>query len=200
MDDKLTVRGRPTTFRESYVEQVYRLALLGLKDTEIAQYFDISEGNLNVWKKKYPDFYESLREGRLEADGKVAKALYDRARGYEYEEEKIESDKNGNKKKVVVKKHLPPDPASMVIWLKNRQMRYWRDKQEVEHKNSIDVNVNFQLPRPQRQIEPPKTVVTEVIQEQEEEVIEAEVIEKQSSNTKSVAELEEEYRRLMLGE
>jgi hypothetical protein len=30
-------------------------------------------------------------------------------------------------------RHYPPDPTSMIFWLKNRQPQDWRDKQEHEH-------------------------------------------------------------------
>jgi len=37
---------------------------------------------------------------------------------------------------------LPPDPTSMIFYLKNRRPDRWRDKQEVEHKGDLIVNIN----------------------------------------------------------
>ena len=36
---------------------------------------------MNYWKQKYPLFLESLKKGKLVADGEVVKALYNRAIG-----------------------------------------------------------------------------------------------------------------------
>ena len=74
--------GRPTEYKEEYNEQVYKLCLLGAIDKDIADFFDIQESTLNLWKKKHPEFMEAIKDGKEKADAEVAKSLYKRAIGY----------------------------------------------------------------------------------------------------------------------
>jgi len=38
-------------------------------------------------------------------------------------------------------KYYPPDPVSIIFWLKNRKPEQWRDKQEAEHKGNVIVEL-----------------------------------------------------------
>ena len=44
------------------------IAGLGLSDAEIATVLDIAESTLNEYKKKHPEFSESIKKGKLVAD------------------------------------------------------------------------------------------------------------------------------------
>ena len=76
-------RGRKSEYREEYAEQALKLCLLGATDKEIAEFFSVSEQTLNSWKKKFPQFLESLKKGKAVADANVASRLYSRAIGYD---------------------------------------------------------------------------------------------------------------------
>ncbi len=116
---------RPTAFRKAYVEQAYKLCLLGAKDTELADFFEVSEQTINAWKKKHPKFLESLKRGKRIADANVAERLYNRACGYTHPEDKIFN--NGGEALIVpTLKHYPPDSTAAIFWLKNRAG--WKDK------------------------------------------------------------------------
>ena len=125
-------RGRKTDYRPAYNDQVYKLCLLGAKDTEIADFFSVSEKTLNTWKKKQPKFLQSMKKGKEIADATVAQKLYHRAVGYEHPEDKIFND-SGKPMVVPTTKHYPPEPVAAIFWLKNRQPAKWRDKQEIDH-------------------------------------------------------------------
>lgn len=58
----------------------------GLTDKQIAHNIGVTEQTLNVWKKKYPSLFESLKRGKEVIDRQVENALLKRALGYEYEE------------------------------------------------------------------------------------------------------------------
>jgi hypothetical protein len=137
---------RPSKYDPKFNKQVFKLALLGAKDTEIADFLEITEQTLNNWKKEYPELFESLKKGRKDADAKVVKSLYKRALGFkfkEYTHEKIElkewSGVTGNfeitpaTRIKCVEKLIVPDTTAQIFWLKNRQPKNWRDKQEIEH-------------------------------------------------------------------
>ena len=134
---------RLSAYKEEYIEQAYKLALLGLKDTEIAKFFCVSEKTLNTWKEKYPEFLQSLKKGKLDADGEVVKSLYNRAVGAVVTVQQAIKIKNVSYKDgkrlretedvrvVELKQEIPPDTTACIYWLKNRQPEKWRDK--VEH-------------------------------------------------------------------
>lgn len=123
--------GRPSIFNETTREIVNLLARRGFTDVEIAQCLKITERTLNNWKKKYPDFFQSLKAWKSEADGKTERSLYERACGYSCPETKAQwvQDKDGGRWEYAkLIKHYPPDPTSMIFWLKNRRPKEWRDK------------------------------------------------------------------------
>lgn len=144
--------GRPSKYKPEYNQQAYKLTLLGLTLPELATYFEVHFDTLKEWLNKHEEFSASVLKGRDIADGEVTMSFHKRAMGYRYEEvtyEKIVV-KEGNsfiseddvdnegisvdayKKKVVVKE-VPPDPGAALNWLKNRQPKKWRDKQEIDH-------------------------------------------------------------------
>jgi hypothetical protein len=164
--------GRPTDYKDEYCEQVEKLCKLGATDSEIADFFEVVESTVNLWKLEHPEFSESIKRGKILADADVAQALHKRALGYQYREvtfekigakeettevgeegmETIESDQY--KKKVVIKE-VPGDVAAQNIWLKNRRGRVikgaqrWADKVETgftdNDGNDVPVTV-FQIP------------------------------------------------------
>lgn len=124
--------GRPTDYDEKYNDQAYKLCLLGYTDKELAKFFDVSESTINLWKLEHEQFSESIKKGKENADAEVAERLFQRAKGYEHPDVDIKVIK-GKIVKTELIKHYPPDTAAAMIWLKNRQKKKWRDKQEVEH-------------------------------------------------------------------
>lgn len=130
--------GHPTLYREEYNEQAYKLCLLGHTDIELAAFFEVAEDTIYEWKKVHPQFSESVKRGKDKADAEVAQAFLKRALGYQYEEETFEMGVNTK----TVTKEVPPDAGAALNWLKNRQPKKWRDKQEVE---STTVNYNVDI-------------------------------------------------------
>lgn len=134
--------GRPTDFKEEYLEQAYKLCLLGATDASLADFFDVVEQTINNWKKDYPEFLESLKAGKAKADAQVAQSLFNRAVGYKAEPElKEDLDSDGNVVETTrTTKHVGPDTTAAIFWLKNRKSDVWRDKQHVELTPGLDVN------------------------------------------------------------
>lgn len=123
---------RPTDYRPEYVDQAEKLCKLGATDKELGDFFDVSEQTINNWKNEHPEFFESIKKGKVLADAEVADKLFKRATGYSHRAVKIFN----NQGEVIVEpyiEHYPPDTTAAIFWLKNRQPKNWRDKQEVEH-------------------------------------------------------------------
>lgn len=127
--------GRPTAFREEFVEQVQKLARLGATDEEIADFFAVSVQTTHNWRKAHPEFLEALRAGKIEADAQVADKLFQRATGYRWTEQqaiKVKSDQFSEQIEIVdVEREVPPDTTACIFWLKNRRAAQWREKQDV---------------------------------------------------------------------
>ena len=136
----LAKAGRPTKYKKEYCEQAYKLCLLGATDAELADFFEVTESTLNLWKKNHKEFSESLKKGKVVADAEVANKLYKKAVGYEQEAVKI-FQFQGQEVIVPYIEKYQPDATSAIFWLKNRQRDKWRDKQEVEHSGAQPVTI-----------------------------------------------------------
>lgn len=133
--------GRPPKFKDEYQQITLVLCRLGAIDVDVAEAFDVDERTIYNWKKKFPEFFQSMKEGKDEINEKVEKTLLDLAMGgIELKESKIErgpnkTDRNGktivgNIEKVhQIKKTLAPNHASCALWLQNRDPKRWRDHQ-----------------------------------------------------------------------
>lgn len=123
--------GRPTLYDPKINELAHRLALLGLKDREMAETLGISNRTLDYWKIKYPAFLQALNDGRAPADSKVVASLFKRAQGFFQEVEKVLI-VNGKPKTVKYNEYFPPSDTACIFWSKNRQRELWRDVQRQE--------------------------------------------------------------------
>lgn len=123
-------RGRPTDYKEEYVELAFKFCLLGADNKRLADFFDVSLATVKNWMKAHPKFLAAVKKGRVDADAEIASSLYHRAKGYSHKEDKIFND-NGSPLVVPTTKHYPPDTAAAFIWLKNRQN--WGDKAKFKY-------------------------------------------------------------------
>lgn len=125
--------GEKVMFLAEYIERVYNLALLKrhISDREIADYFNTTPEMVQTWKQQYPEFRDAIKEGGLEADAKVARALFDRAKGTTYktnEVVKVKEDRYTERVEIVeVEKTIPADITAAQTWLKNRAEGWAKD-------------------------------------------------------------------------
>ena len=131
--------GRPSSFKEEYIDQVERLSLLGLTDIQMAQFFKISEETFYEWQRKFPSFSEAIDNGKLNADAKVARSLYKKAVGEVLQVEKTVKNADGTHEVIKLNIQQPSDVTAQKMWLSNRQPKIWRDKAHIEQSGSIDV-------------------------------------------------------------
>lgn len=123
--------GRPSKIVKVDFRQVEELAGLGLTEKQIGMVLGVTAATVDNWKK-HPEFLCALKTGKAKADSQVVRSLYERAKGYSHEEEVVFCHQ-GQIITHTVTKHYPPDPTSMIFWLKNRDKANWRDKVEVDH-------------------------------------------------------------------
>jgi len=157
-------RGRPSAYIPEYNDIAFRACLLGATDGDIAIMLNVNEATINRWKKEYLDFCESLKKGKRIADTEIANALYNRAKGAEWIEEAAikckdvtyEDGKRVEREHVEVvelRKAAPPDTTACIFWLKNRDPRNWRDKQEIDTNLHTDSALTLIMggPKPEAQ-------------------------------------------------
>lgn len=128
--------GRPTSYKPEYCEQAYKLCLLGADDKRIADFFDVAESTLNKWKLDFPEFSESLKAGKDDADASIAASLYHKAKGYVGKKVVTASFNGQITDSMEVAEYYAPDTTAAIFWLKNRQPKQWRDKQDIDHTSS----------------------------------------------------------------
>jgi hypothetical protein len=93
---------------------------------------------LNLWKQEHKDFSESLKSGKVDADTKVAQSLYNRAKGYDQKTDKV-FQYQGKPVIIPTVEHVQADTTAAIFWLKNRQPKQWRDKQDISFDGSVVV-------------------------------------------------------------
>jgi hypothetical protein len=79
-----------TRYREAYADQVRKLGLLSSPLTEecLAEFLGVPRSTIALWKQAEPSFSDVLRHAKLKADASVTAKLWQRATGYEVQEEK----------------------------------------------------------------------------------------------------------------
>jgi hypothetical protein len=134
--------GRPTKYEyEKTNRQVKMLASKGFTDIEMGEALDISESCFHEWKKEHPKFMESITEGKALVDDMVVKSLFNRAMGCSIKETKVFCSE-GTIVTEEVDKNFPPDPTSMIFWLKNRRPKEWRDKHDIDFTSPFTVQMS----------------------------------------------------------
>jgi hypothetical protein len=133
------------------------MARQGLTDEEMATELGVSRATFAKWKDKYPLFLDAL-QAKKEANEIIADSVFKRAHGYEYQEIVREPPTKAEEKEFtdagleipklivrkVVTKHMPGDATSAIFYLKNRDAKNWRDKQDVEHSFSEPIVIKIE--------------------------------------------------------
>jgi hypothetical protein len=121
--------GRPSKKDSLDLGMIERLYGLGLTDVQVGKVLDVGEGTILSWKKD-KKFADALKKGKAVPDKEVEVSLFKRATGYSYPDIDIRV-VGGRIVKTNIVKHCPPDPTSMIFWLKNRKREEWRDRQDL---------------------------------------------------------------------
>ena len=125
----------------AFGDRAMNYALLGMSDVEIAAAFGIDAATLYRWQSRYPEFRESSLAGKAEADSRVVRSLYERARGMVVPAVKVVARQDREAEIVRYDEYLPPDVNAARLWLFNRRPREWRDRKEIEVSGGIEHRV-----------------------------------------------------------
>lgn len=108
--------GRPTDYKPEYCEAVIEHMKEGASLTSFAASLNVARSTINVWMDANPEFSEAVKAGKAHCAAWWEKVSRSNA---------VEG--GGN--------------ATLCIFgLKNMAPDEWREKQEIEHSGSIDIN------------------------------------------------------------
>ncbi len=122
-------------FNEDTTKSILKLVSHGVKNNEIESILRIDKGSIDEFAKKSAEFKREMEIAPLKLDIQVEEALLRRSLGYETTEEQWiytpifteGCDEPELKLKEIrkVKKTVPPDASSDLIWLYNRRGERW---------------------------------------------------------------------------
>lgn len=126
--------GRPTRFSSKVGEISAKLCRMGATDELLAEVFGVTPQTIGNWKNKHPEFFETIKKAKNEADAKVERSLFELACGFDYTAQKPMTLSDGKDlgshiELVDYREHVIQNPTAIIFWLKNRQPEKWRDKQ-----------------------------------------------------------------------
>lgn len=134
--------GRPSGYRPEFGRQAFHFCLLGATEEQIADLFEVTLNTVRAWKSKHPEFMAALKEGRDAADSRVAKSLYRRAIGYKRKSEKVFCQRDGTVVRAPIVEHVNPDVTACIFWLKNRQPKKWRMRDEDASTGDVSIYID----------------------------------------------------------
>lgn len=122
---------------DTHPDQVAAYAHEGMINEEIAQKLGIHVSTLYDWQNVHPEFAEAIKKGKKVASAEVARAMYKKAVGYDYEEVTIYGKMGADGKMVgkeikTQKKHMPPDVAAGMCLLTNWDPAHYKHRQTVK--------------------------------------------------------------------
>src|SRR3569623_523024 len=117
--------GRPSPYNPEFADIARRLCRNGATDIEVADILGISVRSFYRWCLLHDEFTAAVRIGKDAADDRVARALYQRAVGYDYTAEKIVTPKGGGPVVMSYTMHVPADIRGALHWLAIRRPKPW---------------------------------------------------------------------------
>lgn len=137
--------GRNSEYDPSMNETARKLALLGMTNEEMAEFFGVHVSTFYRWQADNSGFREAVNEGKVIADANVADSLYRRATGEHVQMEKVvKNQATGEHQVIKYMAFVPGETSAAMNWLKNRQRGKWQDKIDHNHSGSIDITTKEQ--------------------------------------------------------
>jgi len=158
--------GERTKYAPEFDDLAFRAKLLGATDEQLAKMLRVSATSISRWRNTIESFDLACRKGELEADTRVAEALYNRAIGTIVTDQvaiKVKKGKDLEEVEVIdLEKTIPPDTTAQMFWLRNRARRRWQsqpDESDDDERPTRDVRITFISPGSVQVVPPGKSLM-----------------------------------------
>lgn len=140
--------GRPTIYdAKRFPTLAWWLTQKGATDKELATAFQVHVCTIYEWKNKYPEFAESIKNGKNIANAQVVRALFDSCFDHEVKEAKQVRKRDKDGEEIVIEERyirvIPANTLAQQIWLYNRDPDNWQrnpgPKSDNAGKDPLDV-------------------------------------------------------------
>lgn len=146
--------GPPCTMTDEMVFDAQELVgKFGAINNNLATYFGKGNSTIDYWIRHYPKFERAVKKGRIIYGLQVARALNQRAVGYEYKSEKIIQGRTVHYKedgkidysettiiRVPIVKHVIPDTIAAIKILTILHRDIWTENTDVRHLHSGSID------------------------------------------------------------
>jgi hypothetical protein len=122
-------QGPPTKWREEYLPIVFNLKSKFYTDYEIAKELGVPHSTFFTWIANRQDLSTCLKEAEANALKTAERALFEKATGYEHDEEKVFS-YQGQIITHNTKKKYAPDVQALQYLLNNLDPERWKNKHD----------------------------------------------------------------------
>lgn len=124
--------GAPTKYDPEKLDAIKVAYSLGITDKDLAALLDVNPDTIYNWDSIHPEFSETRKKAKENADFLVEQSLFKRACGFTRKIDRV-----GKDEVFQCEEEVPPDTTACIFWLKNRRPSKWRDRQEHEVKANI---------------------------------------------------------------
>ena len=130
-------------FNQEIKDRIIELLEKGCTDRDIYKSLKVSHTTYYKWTQSDIAFLETIKQVKRPLNIEVEASLFKSANGYKYKEVTKELNPVTGKmiKTKEVTRDVPPNPTSMIFWLKNKDHENWKDKREVEIPGGINLIV-----------------------------------------------------------
>lgn len=119
--------GAPLQYDPSLCKVAAAICSLGGTDTNIADALGVRVSTVKLWRVTFQEFSDACAREKAVADDMVEKSLFQRAIGYDYEEEELVKFEGSVTERAIVRRHVPPDTKAALAWLSVRRPKEWRE-------------------------------------------------------------------------
>src|SRR5262245_50257163 len=126
--------GAPTKYNAELMPRVAKfMCERGATMAELADAFQVSSATLYKWLNQYPELHDAVQVGVDTFNPRVERALAERAIGFFVTlREEVRDPETGKVLAPAQRQYYPPDPTSMIFFLKNRMRENYKDVHRID--------------------------------------------------------------------
>ena len=130
-DRKYEHLGQPTKYNAELMPQAAQsMCRRGAIMSDIADAFSVSTRTIHKWLNQHDELHDAVQVGVDAFNARVERALAERAIGFWVTIKEEVRDEQGKVIQPEQRRYYPPDPTSIIFFLKNRMRDKWRNVPE----------------------------------------------------------------------